>query len=340
MTARIAICGAGLIGAAHARIAAAEGTLAAIADPSPAAGALAAALGVPRHGALDALIAAERPDGVVVATPNRRHEADGMACVRAGLPVLIEKPLAESAAAAERLVGAAEAAGVPILTGHHRRYNPLVVAAKAALDEGRIGDLVAVNALCWLAKPADYFDAAWRRRPGAGPILINLIHDVELLIHLCGEIETVQAAASSAVRGFEVEDTAAAILRFANGALGTISVSDAAASPFSWELTAAENPAYPATGGAAYALAGTRGTLTIPDLSLWSYDVAPNWKTPIRRDALTVEPADPLIMQMRHFAEVAAGRAAPAVTGVDGLRAVRAIEAIRKAAETGRIVEP
>lgn len=337
--ARLAVAGVGLVGKRHAEILAAEGTLAAIADPSPAAAGIAKELGVPAYSDLKGLLSAETPDGVVAATPNQSHEADGLACIEAGVPVLIEKPLASDITGAERLVAAADRAGVPLLVGHHRRYNPLITKAKAEILSGRLGDLVAVNALCWLYKPDHYFDVSWRREPGAGPVFINLIHDVELLLHLCGDVTRVQSAESNSVRGNNVEDTAVVILRFKNGVLGTITVSDTVTSPWSWELTAAENPAYPATGAFAYMIGGTRGSISIPDLGLWTNRGEPGWHEAIERRALSAETADPLVLQLRHFAEVAQGKASPHVTGADGLRALKVISAIKEAASGGKAVE-
>ena len=114
----------------------------------------------------------------------------------------------------------------------------------------------------------DYFDVAWRREPGGGPILINLIHDIDNLRFIAGEIAAVQAVTSSARRGFAVEDTAAALLRFRDGALGTVVLSDTVAAPWSWELTAGERTSYsyPQTGQDCYLFAGTNGALAVPSL--------------------------------------------------------------------------
>lgn len=91
-------------------------------------------------------------------------------------------------------------------------------------------------------------------------LLTNLIHDLDLLRHLCGEVREVQALAGNAIRGLPNEDNVALLLRFANGALGSLTGCDAAAAPWSWELAAGENPVYPRQAEQpCYLLAGTEG---------------------------------------------------------------------------------
>ncbi|BBO07683.1 putative dehydrogenase [Bradyrhizobium ottawaense] len=141
-------------------------------------------------------------------TPNQMHVANGMDCIAARIPALIEKPLADDVVAAHALVEASERAGVPLLTGHHRRHNPMIQRARAEIERGRLGQIVSVHGMFWLIKPDDYFDVAWRRERGAGPVFLNLIHDVDLLRYLCGDIVAVQAAQSNRLRGNEVEETA------------------------------------------------------------------------------------------------------------------------------------
>lgn len=335
---RIAVAGAGLIGKRHvAAMAQAEGAqLAAIVDPMPAAAAYAATLGVPYFTGLDGLIAAGAADAVILATPNQLHVQGGLACVRAGLPVLVEKPLATDVAEARVLVEAAEAAGVALLTGHHRRHNPLIAAAKAMIATGEIGAPVSVHAMFWLMKPDDYFDVGWRREPGAGPVFLNLIHDIDLLRHLVGEVVAVQAAQSNTVRGNAVEETAVLTLEFANGALGTANVSDTIPAPWSWELTTGENPAYPQTDQACYQIGGTHGALELPSGRLWHNPGKRSWWEPLSARISPRASGDPLVLQIEHFARVVEGRELPLVSGREGLKTLAVIEAVKRAAQDGR----
>ena len=337
MSLRLAIAGAGLIGRRHAEAVAlvAGVELAAVVDPAAAGAELAARHGARHFPGLAELLERDRPDGVILATPNQLHVEQALACVAAGVPALVEKPLATDLEGAERIVAAGKAAGVPLLTGHHRRHNPLVARARELLARGDLGRIVAVNGQTWFFKPEDYFEADWRRRKGAGPVYLNLIHDIDMLRHLCGEIASVQALASRAVRGFEVEDTAAVLLGFANGAVGTLSVSDTVVAPWSWELTSRENPAYPATPETCYWIGGTEGALALPNLALWANPGKRSWWEPIAATSLPVGFEDPLVAQLRQFAAVIRGEAAPLVSAEEGLRNQRVIDAVQRAAASG-----
>ncbi len=335
---RIAVVGAGLIGQRHAKLikAGADATLSAIVDPTDAACAFADDIGAPWFASITDMLAADRPDGLIVATPNQLHLDHGLQAVEAGLPALIEKPIADSVAAAEKLVSAAETAGVPLLIGHHRRHNPLIADAKAKIEAGALGKLVAVHGMFWLYKPDDYFDVEWRRKPGAGPVYINLIHDIDLLRHLVGEVASVQAIQSSAARGHEVEDTAAALLTFENGALGTITASDSIVGPWSWEQTAGENPAYPETDQHCYLIGGTKGSLSLPNGEVWGQDEPRSWWRDFQRSGpASPSEADPLVRQIAHFCDVIRGQASPLVSGREGLQTLRVIDALKRSAEHG-----
>jgi predicted dehydrogenase len=339
---RIAVAGAGQIGQAHIRriLNEPQAVLAAIIDPSPAAKKQAASLDVPCFADVESAFQSAKPDAVVIATPNQLHVPNGLAAVRAGVPMLLEKPVSDDLESAMQLVSAAEAAGVPILVGHHRRHSPLIQRARAIVESGRLGQITAVTGLCLLRKPDSYFEGpgAWRGKPGGGVVLINLIHVVDDLRNICGDIVSVQAAASNAARGFAVDDTAAMILRFASGALGTLTISDAAAAPWSWEMTSGENKDYPFTDQFCYLVAGTKGSLTVPRLDVWSHE-GDGWFTPLASERSIVPEQDPLTIQMRHFCAVIRGEADPLLNGRGGTRTLETTLAIRTAAETGKIVE-
>ncbi|WP_108050997.1 Gfo/Idh/MocA family oxidoreductase [Bosea sp. 124] len=336
----IALVGAGLIGRAHLeRLDASQDCdCAAICDPTDGARALATERGTPWFASIGEMLAAMKPDGAIIATPNAMHVPGAIDCLKAGVPVLIEKPLAESVAAARQLVEVQARTGVPVLGGHHRRHNPIVKAARKLVQGGRLGRLVAVNALFLIRKPDDYFDVAWRREPGGGPVLINLIHDIDNLRFICGEIDSVQAMTSNAARGLAVEDTAALIFRFANGALGTATVSDATPSPWSWELSSGENKAYPQREGHCYLIAGSEGSLSLPGLERWHYEGRQGWWEPLLRESLAVEPLEPLAEQIRHFCAVIRGTEAPITDAADAARTLAVVEAVSEAARRGGLV--
>lgn len=341
---RIAVAGAGLIGKRHIEEVAANprAQLASIVDPGPAGLEVAGRFGVPRFQSLAELFERDKPDGVVLATPNTMHVDGGLHCVAAGVPVLVEKPLGDTIESATRLVEAGEAAGVPILTGHHRNYSPIMAKAREIVRSGRLGRIVAVIGSALFAKPDDYFDTGggWRRLPGGGPILLNLTHDVNSLLSLVGDIAGVQAVTSTATRNFPVEDTAAMMFTFANGALGTFLLSDTAASPRSWEQTSRENASYPWHGDEdCYHIAGTAGSLSIPTMRLRTYPGQQSWWEPFDTSVESVDRGDPLANQIEHFVAVIRGEAQPICTGRDGLKTLLVVEAVTESAATGRPVD-
>ena len=339
---RIAVAGAGLIGRTHIALADASPSvaLAAVVDPSPGAVAVAARYGVPLFETLDALLAQERPDGIVLATPNALHVPQALQCLDAGLAVLLEKPIAPTVADAEVLV---RHPGIGrVLIGHHRAHSPIMAKARAVVASGQLGRLVSVMGSATFLKPDHYFDdGPWRREPGGGPILINMIHEVHNLRILCGEIVAVQAIASQAVRGFAVEDTVAITLQFASGMLGSFMLSDTAASARNWEHTSRENKAYPSYDDEdCYVLSGTNGSLSVPTMRLKSYPgpEARSWWKPFEVGVVGLVREDPLQRQMEHFGAVVRGEARPLVSAQDGLQNLRVTEAIVAAARSGATV--
>lgn len=339
---RVGIVGAGAIGRLHADVIARSGFahLAGVADPTAACRDLAEAFGAPAYPDHRALLAGARLDAVIVATPNSTHVPIALDIVEAGIVPLVEKPVADTVADGERLAEASARAGVPVLVGHHRRHNPVIQAAREAVRTGRLGQITNVTVLSAFYKHDAYFDVAWRRTKGGGPVLINLIHEIDLIRFVCGEIASVQAVASNAVRGFELEDSAAVLLRLASGALVTISLSDTAVAPWSWDLSSGELPSYPAQPARlnSHYISGTRGSLTLPQLEHWSYDGERSWFAPITKGSLPAERTSPYLVQLRHLGRVARGEEQPVIDAADATRTLRATLAILEAAESGQAV--
>lgn len=336
---RLAVIGGGAIGATHAQaIAETAGfELAGIADPFDGGAALAARFGTPHYRDHRALLDAERPDGAIIATPNETHVPIALDCLRAGVPVIVEKPIANSTAEAEVLLAAEAESGLAVLVGHHRRHHPVLQTAKEIVDAGTLGRLVCVSASACLMKPDDYFAPAWRRTPGiGGTFLINLIHEIDLLRYLCGEIVSLAAYSSHATRGLPVEDTGAITFEFADGALAAFVVSDTAAGPWSWDLTADDSGRFPAHDVDSHRFVGTEASITLPRLEIWRHDGPREWTTPMRMTRADAPCESPYARQIRHFRAVVEEGAPTHVGAIEGARNLAVMDAVRRSIETGR----
>ncbi len=341
---RIAVLGAGLIGRRHidtilAMPEAAE--LAAVSDPVVDPGQY-DLKGAPWFTDEVEMLDRVKPEAVVIATPNGLHLRHGEACCRRGIHFLMEKPVTATLGEAAQLVRLVADSGVRTLVGHHRRHLAAIQDAKALIESGRIGQLVTASVIWATRKPDDYFNTAWRVQPGGGPILINAIHEIDMLRHLCGEIVSVSGLTSAARRGFAVEDSAAALLRFDNGCLGSFTCTDAGFSPWTIEQGSRENPRFPHSGQSAYRLTGTRGSLELPVLRLWQAPVPGEeaWDRPISGSDLTMRYHDPYRAQLAHFQRVIRLNETSLVPVLDGARTLAATLAIARSSEEGRLLNP
>ena len=239
---KLAIIGGGVIGRRHADAISMveDATLVAISDIASSGLQLAEEEGVPLHSDFRDLLENEDIDGVIVSTPTEYHFQPTMASLDAGRHVLVEKPMMATLEEADLVAQKVEESGFDVLVGHHRRYYSLVRRAREILQSGGLGQVVAVNGQ-WTARKADgYYLPDWRRRWKAGPILTNLIHEMDTLRYICGDVESISAEISHKVRNWEKEDAAAIILRFFNGVIGTFILSDQTPSPWAWEFATGE----------------------------------------------------------------------------------------------------
>ncbi|MFV0493425.1 MAG: Gfo/Idh/MocA family protein [Pseudorhodobacter sp.] len=341
-TSRLAIVGAGIMGRHHLKTALAnpEIEVVGVSDPDPAALQQIAAQGIATFTDHLTMIDHQAPDGVLIATPNSFHAPIALDTIRRGLATLIEKPVADTLEAAQAVFQAQQDSGAPVLIGHHRRHNPLLQAARQHIAEGGLGRVTAISGLWLRRKPDEYFNDIWKLDPkkGGGVILINAVHDFDSLRMLCGDIESICAASSNTTRGFEVEDTAAILLRFRSGALATLTVSDTVVAPWCWEMTAREDPRFAHVPENSYLICGTEASLTIPTLERWSNSPNGGRDASFRRQRLYHVPADSMTLQMAHFARVMRRETGPMVDISDGMKTLAATLAVARSASSGKWV--
>lgn len=286
------------------------------------------------------LLTNQKVDGAIIATPTPMHSEHAKIFLENKIPVLIEKPIANTSNEAKDLVNLSEKNSTEILVGHHRRHNNIISSAKKIIEEGQIGSIRSAISICWFYKPDEYFDIApWRKAKGAGPISINLIHDIDLMRYFCGEVKSVSAISKPSVRGYENEDLASVILNFDNGAVANMTVSDSVVSPWSWETSSNENSEFPNSNQLCYLIGGSEGSLSIPELKIWKHQSKPDWTKSITNEKIFFESNNPLIDQILHFAKVIGKETKPLVSGLEGLKSLKVIEAIQKSSVIKKIVD-
>ena len=340
----VAIIGTGLIGPRHAKsvVACDDAELLCLVDPAAQAEAVANSLQVPLFNSIEEmLLARTKPDGAIVCTPNSTHAPVAKQLLAAGIHVLVEKPIATTISDGCDLVENAQLKQKQLLVGHHRRFNPHITAAKRALSDGIIGVPLAMSGLWVLCKPSSYFlaPADWRAKlDGGGVILINMIHEVDILQYLFGPITRVHAEQTASQREHEAEEGAAILLRFASGLVGTFVICDAAPSAHNFESGTGENPTIPHTGQDFYRIFGTKGTLSVGDMKVTRHaaDEERSWTNKVYEEVLPSGNDVPFDDQVRHFVRVINGKEQPRCSGEDGLRALIVCDAIKKALTSGR----
>ena len=283
------------------------------------------------HNDLDNYLNNNQPDGIIISTPTVMHLEQSLLCLEKKIPLLIEKPIAINSTEALQIVNKSEKMDTPVLIGQHRRHNEIAKLSKKLLSEGAIGEVRSIQATCWFYKPDHYFNSApWRKQKGAGPIYVNLIHDIDLLRYFCGDVKNVSAHAIKSKRNYENEDLASIILVFENDVTATLSVSDSIVSPWSWEMTSNEHPIYHNVDSSCYLIGGSKGSLSLPDLAIWKHTNEPDWWTPLNKNTISHTYKDPLIAQLENFRDVINSQSEPLVSALEGAKSLQVIEAINE----------
>jgi predicted dehydrogenase len=274
---------------------------------------------------------------VIVGSPSGLHAEQGIAAARQGLHVLVEKPIDISAHRAETLIAECEKAKVKLGVIFQDRFKPDIRRLKQLIDDGALGRILLADArVKWYRSPAYYSGSPWRGTwalDGGGALMNQGVHTVDLLLWLLGNVVDVHSRTATLLHRIETEDTALALLEFANGAVGFL------------EATTAAYPGYPRR----IELTGTEGTIVLEhdrivlaELKEKPKDIVGN--EPVRQDPSASSPQVSDFRWHQSVIEDFIGAVhqdrEPACDGRQGRRSVALIESIYRAACTPELSMP
>ncbi len=279
---------------------------------------------------------------VTIGTPSGAHQEPAVAAARAGKHVIVEKPLEVTLKRCDAIIAACEKSGVVLSTVFPSRFHDASREMKRAVDSGRFGKLTLADAYVkWYRTQAYYDSGAWRgtwKLDGGGALMNQAIHSVDLLTWLMGPVVEVRAeTATLAHERIEVEDTAVATLRFANGALGVIEASTAAYPGYLKRIE----------------IHGSEGTAVLEeeDIKVWDFAKKQKRDEAIRQRMQEHRStgggaSDPKAIghhgHARQFADVLESirkNRPPLIDAQEGRRSVEIITSIYKSAKSGRPVK-
>jgi predicted dehydrogenase len=298
-----------------------------------------------KHGApfattdLAALVARPDIDVVCITTPSGAHLEPALAAIRAGKHVVIEKPIEITPARVDEILRAADAAGVRVAPIFQARFGDGARTVKAAIDAGRLGRLVlASNYVKW-HRTAQYYTAprGLLANDGGGAVMAQAIHGLDLLQWFAGLPAEVFAWTTRRVHThIEVEDTATAALKFADGALGAFEASTALWPGWSRR----------------HELCGEHGSIVLEDdrIVKWEFRTAQPGDDAIRAagsaNALGSGASEPGAIsveghrrQLQELADALRAGRAPRLDGREGRKAVAFVHAIYESAARGQPVK-
>ena len=195
-----------------------------------AANKLAAHWGCESFSSIDQMLETTEPNLVLVLTPSGSHYQHAYQVLQAGIHVLVEKPATMIAAESYELIDLAKRRNLMLGVAFQNRLNPAIQCLSRAVKSGRFGKITTATIRLRWCRFQDYYDDGWHGtwENDGGVINQQAIHHVDALNWLLGPVESVCATIENRMNDLEAEDTMVAILRFKNGALGTIEATTAA----------------------------------------------------------------------------------------------------------------
>jgi UDP-N-acetyl-2-amino-2-deoxyglucuronate dehydrogenase len=278
----------------------------------------------------------DRPDVdmVSICTPSGLHAEMAIAAMQAGKHVVIEKPMALSLEDADRIIAAAALTGVKLCVVLQNRYNPPMQDLRRVVDEGRLGRLILGNATVRWYRPQEYYEDGWHGTwaMDGGALMNQSIHHIDALQWLMGDVQSVFAYTATLAHRMEAEDTGVAVLRFANGAVGSVEGSTVT---------------YPENLEGSVALFGECGSVKVGGTAL---NRKVFWKiageVEHERELLTREQVDPPSVYGQSHKTVIADMIAaiqedrpPRTTGLEARKSVALVLAMYESARRGCTVE-
>ena len=333
MTTYIGILGGGGISDTHARAASEvpDTKIVAIAGSNASkVKALADRHGAAAYADIGAMLANHRFDVLLIGTPSALHAEPGILAARAGVHVLVEKPLDVTLPKCDALIAACATANVKLGVFFQERFAPDLVRLKDAIDARSLGRPLLGSARVKWWRPAEYYaNSKWRGKhalDGGGAVMNQGIHTVDTLLWLLGDVTRVFARKTAAIHAIEVEDTLVATLEFANGALMT------------FEATTAAYPGYPRQ----MELTFEDGTVIVEQDRIASTALRNAKLESTRVVSTNAAAASPVVSDVRghkaaieDFLRAIRDHGEPKCNGAEGRRSVAVVDALYRSAETG-----
>ena len=225
---KFAIVGCGRIAQRHAEHISKRGQLVAVCDVvEDKAQQLATTYGAKAYTSFAEMLAYEPSiDVIAVCSPNGLHAQHAIDGLKAGFHVLCEKPMGLSVKECGEMMQTAERSNKRLFAIKQNRYNPPVAAVKEIIEAGKLGKVLSVQLSCFWNRNTDYYANSWKgtKDLDGGTLFTQFSHFIDLLYWLIGDVDEVAAYMGNfAHEGIiEFEDTGVVILKFTNGAIGTV----------------------------------------------------------------------------------------------------------------------
>lgn len=355
---RIGICGAGRISAAHLPAFKQFGDrlqLGAVCDVrEDAAKALAASISpdVAVFTDFDDMLSSGAIDAVDICTPHDLHAEQAIAAATAGHHVFVEKPMSCNVADSERMVAAAEAAGITLMVGQVLRFLPGNAAARELIAGGGLGEIWNARADSWmpvtLLKQEPLGLDGWMRdrdRAGGGVLSMLGTHHIDLFRYFLGEVAAVWARTWTDNPWFTngLEDRAVATLHFRSGAVAHVSSGYTNRTPHLYQYMAFGDAGtlYSTLPPEAHSMMTALVQHHAPSV-VWNADGEREGRRdflPLSQEGKVVETDDPFVNELLHFASCVRHGTEPLTSGRDNVSTMRVLHACYESAATGGIVE-